>query len=182
MKWNPTRLLLGAMHSALDDGIIVALSAPVILAWFLLARADCEAPSPPLPWSSSASLRPPFQAHAVIIALKGVVVELTGLFIVTALIAVVLHTHRATRPHLDATPVRRSSHRARYFVRRVDTARPRRPLTRSSHHPNAIAASASSGRDRVKRLPSPAGLPAPRSGWRRREQTAPSRCGSGAPR
>lgn len=44
MKWNPTRLLLDAMHSALDDGIIVALYAPVILAWFLLARADCEAP------------------------------------------------------------------------------------------------------------------------------------------
>lgn len=102
-----TLLLLGAMQLALDDRIIVALAAPVILTWSLLARADCEGPlaAPALVFAGEASFALYLVHMPVIIAFKGVVaelrgvdsafritpVELTGLFVVTALIAVALH-------------------------------------------------------------------------------------------
>lgn len=102
-----TLLLLGAMQLALDDRAIVALAAPVILTWSLLARADCEGPlaAPALVFAGEASFALYLVHMPVIIAFKGVVaelrgvdsafritpVELTGLFIVTALIAVALH-------------------------------------------------------------------------------------------
>ena len=102
-----TLLLLGAMQLTLDDRIIVALCAPVILTWSLLARADCEGPLavPALVFAGEASFALYLVHMPVIIAFKGVVaelrgidsafritpVELTGLFVVTALIAVALH-------------------------------------------------------------------------------------------
>ncbi|WP_291832835.1 acyltransferase [Brevundimonas sp.] len=102
-----TVLLLGAMQLALDDRIIVALCAPVILTWSLLARADCEGPlaAPALVFVGEASFALYLVHMAVIVAFKGVVaelrgvdsafritpVELAGLFVATALIAAALH-------------------------------------------------------------------------------------------
>ena len=102
-----TLLLLGAMQLALDDRIIVALCAPVILTWSLLARADCEGPlaAPALVFAGEASFALYLVHMPVIVAFKGVVaelrgvdsafritpVELTGLFLATALISVALH-------------------------------------------------------------------------------------------
>ncbi len=102
-----TTLLLGAMQLALDDRVIVALCAPVILTWSLLARADCEGPlaAPALVFAGEASFALYLVHMPVIVAFKGVVaelrgvdsafritpVELTGLFLATALIAAALH-------------------------------------------------------------------------------------------
>jgi peptidoglycan/LPS O-acetylase OafA/YrhL len=102
-----TLVLLGAMQLSLDDRIIVALAAPVILTWSLLARADCEGPlaAPALVFAGEASFALYLVHMPVIIAFKGVVaelrgvdsafritpVELTGLFVATALIAAALH-------------------------------------------------------------------------------------------
>lgn len=47
-----TLLLIGALQLALDDRIVVALAAPVILTWSLLARANCE---PPDQWPPAAA-------------------------------------------------------------------------------------------------------------------------------
>ncbi|MBU2041515.1 MAG: acyltransferase, partial [Alphaproteobacteria bacterium] len=89
------------------DRIIVALSAPVILTWSLLARADCEGPlaAPALVFAGEASFALYLVHMPVIVAWKGVVaelrgidsafritpIELTGLFVATALIAAALH-------------------------------------------------------------------------------------------
>jgi len=102
-----TVLLLGAMQLSLDDRIIVALSAPVVLTWSLLARADCEGPlaAPALVFAGEASFALYLVHMPVIVAFKGVVaelrgidsafrmtpVELTGVFVATALIAAALH-------------------------------------------------------------------------------------------
>ena len=102
-----TLILLGAMQLSLDDRIIVALAAPVILTWSLLARADCEGPlaAPALVFAGEASFALYLVHMPVIVAFKGVVaelrgvdsafrmtpVELTGLFVATALIAAALH-------------------------------------------------------------------------------------------
>ena len=102
-----TVLLLGAMQLSLDDRIIVALAAPMILTWSQLARADCEGPlaSPGLVFAGEASFALYLVHMPVIVAWKGVVaelrgidstfritpVELIGLFIATALIAAALH-------------------------------------------------------------------------------------------
>ena len=102
-----TVLLLGAMQLSLDDRIIVALAAPVILAWSLLARADCEGPlaAPALVFAGEASFALYLVHMPVIVAWKGVVaelrgvdstfritpVELIGLFVATSLIAAALH-------------------------------------------------------------------------------------------
>lgn len=102
-----TLILLGAMQLALDDRIIVALCAPVILSWSMLARADCEGPlaAPALVFAGEASFALYLVHMPVIVAFKGVVaelrgvdsafrvtpVELAGLFVATALIAAALH-------------------------------------------------------------------------------------------
>lgn len=102
-----TLLLLGAMQLALDDRIIVAFAAPLILTWSMLARADCEGSlaAPALVFAGEASFALYLVHMPVIVAFKGVVaelrgidsafrmtpIELTGLFVVTALIAVALH-------------------------------------------------------------------------------------------
>ena len=102
-----TLILLGAMQLTLDDRIIVALSAPVILTWSLLARADCEGPlaAPALVFAGEASFALYLVHMPVIVAWKGVVaelrgvdsafritpVELTGLFLATMVIAAALH-------------------------------------------------------------------------------------------
>jgi peptidoglycan/LPS O-acetylase OafA/YrhL len=102
-----TILLVGAMQLSLDDRIIVALAAPVILTWALLARAGCEGPlaSPALVFAGEASFALYLVHMPVIVAWKGVVaelrgvdstfritpVELIGLFVATSLIAAALH-------------------------------------------------------------------------------------------
>lgn len=102
-----TALLLGAMQLALDDRIVVALAAPLILSWSLLARADCEGPlaAPLLVFAGEVSFALYLVHMPVIVAWKGVVaemrgidsaftispVELAGLFIVTVAISVALH-------------------------------------------------------------------------------------------
>ena len=102
-----TLVLLGAMQLSLDDRIIVALSAPVILTWSLLARADCEGPlaAPALVFAGEASFALYLVHMPVIVAFKGIVaelrgidsafrmtpIELTGIFVATALIAAALH-------------------------------------------------------------------------------------------
>ena len=102
-----TLILLGAMQLSLDDRIIVALSAPVILTWSLLARADCEGPlaAPALVFAGEASFALYLVHMPVIVAFKGVVaelrgidsafrmtpIELTAVFVATALIAAALH-------------------------------------------------------------------------------------------
>ena len=102
-----TFVLLGAMQLSLDDRIIVALSAPVILTWSLLARADCEGPlaAPALVFAGEVSFALYLVHMPVIVAFKGIVaelrgidsafrmtpIELTGVFVATALIAAALH-------------------------------------------------------------------------------------------
>ena len=102
-----TVLLFGAMQLSLDDRIIVALAAPVILTWSLLARAGCEGllSAPALVFAGEASFALYLVHMPVIVAFKGVVaelrgidsafrmtpVELTGVFVATALIAAALH-------------------------------------------------------------------------------------------
>lgn len=127
-----TLLLLGAMQLSLDDRIVVALAAPMILTWSLLARADCEGPlaAAALVFAGEASFALYLVHMPVIIAFKGVVaelrgvdsafritpVELTGLFVVTALLAVALH--------LLVEKPGRTWIRRRFEGRRVEPAAP----------------------------------------------------------
>ena len=99
-----TLLLLGGMQLALNDRII---AAPVILTWFLLARAGCEGPlaASAHVFAGEASFALYLVHMPVVVAFKGVVaelrgvdsafritpVELTGLFVATAVIAAALH-------------------------------------------------------------------------------------------
>lgn len=102
-----TILLLGAMQLGLDDRIIVALSAPLILSWSMLARADCEGPlaAPLFVFAGEASFALYLVHMPVIVAWKGMVaemrgidsafriapIELAGLFVVTVVVSVALH-------------------------------------------------------------------------------------------
>lgn len=102
-----TAALLGAMQLGLDDRIVVALAAPLILSWSLLARADCEGPlaAPALVFAGEVSFALYLVHMPVIVAWKGIVaelrgvdsafritpIELAGLFAATVLISVALH-------------------------------------------------------------------------------------------
>ncbi|MDP1630248.1 MAG: acyltransferase [Caulobacter sp.] len=102
-----TAVLLGAMQLGLDDRVVVAFAAPMILSWSMLARADCEGPlaSPFLVFAGEVSFALYLVHMPVIVAWKGVVaefrgidsgfaitpIELSGLFLLTVAIAIALH-------------------------------------------------------------------------------------------
>ena len=104
---SSTALLLGAMQLGLDDRIVVALAAPLILCWSMLARARAEGflAAPIVVFAGEVSFALYLVHMPVIVAWKGVVaemrgidsgftitpIELTGLFIATIVISVGLH-------------------------------------------------------------------------------------------
>lgn len=73
--------LLTAMHFSLDDRIIVALSAPVILSISLLSKAGCEGfmGSKPLVFAGEASFALYIVHMPVLVAWKGLVSEFRGI-------------------------------------------------------------------------------------------------------
>lgn len=118
-------LLIG-MQLSLDDRLIVALAAPVILCWSMLARADCEGilASPHLILAGEVSFALYLVHTLIVVAWKGAVsemrgidshffiqpIELAGLFMFTVLVALLLHLfvekpgRRWLRARLDAPP------------------------------------------------------------------------------
>ncbi|WP_084375313.1 acyltransferase family protein [Brevundimonas vesicularis] len=102
-----TILLLTAMQLSLDDRIVVALTAPLILSLSLLGRTGSEGflASRPLVFAGEVSFALYLVHMPIVVAWKGIVAELrgidsafritpaelTGLFVVTVLVAIALH-------------------------------------------------------------------------------------------
>ena len=99
--------LLLAMQFSLDDRLVVALSAPVILTWSMLAKSAGEGPLS-APWavfSGEVSFALYLVHMPLLVAYKGIAselraidsgfyispLELAGLFVVTLAVAVALH-------------------------------------------------------------------------------------------
>ncbi|MEQ7154118.1 acyltransferase family protein [Brevundimonas aurifodinae] len=99
--------LFVAMQFTLDDRYVVALTAPVILCWSMLAKASCEGTlsTPALVFAGEVSFALYLAHMPVLVAYKGVAAEmrgidsgfvmtpaeLIGLFVVTVLVSVALH-------------------------------------------------------------------------------------------
>ncbi len=102
-----TGLLLAGMQLSLDDRIIVALAAPVVFSWSMLAKTQSEGllASPPLVFAGEVSFALYLAHMPILVAYKGLAaemrgidsgfvmtpLELAGLFIVTAAASVALH-------------------------------------------------------------------------------------------
>lgn len=102
-----TALLLVGMQFSLDDRLVVALTAPVVFCWSMLAKTECEGvlASPPLVFAGEVSFALYLVHMPIVVAYKGLAAELRGidsgfimspvelacLFIVTALTSVALH-------------------------------------------------------------------------------------------
>jgi len=102
-----TLALFVAMQFSLDDRYVVALTAPVILCWSMLAKAGCEGPlsSPLLVFAGEVSFALYLAHMPLLVAYKGIAAEirgidsgfvmtpteLIGLFVVTVLVSVALH-------------------------------------------------------------------------------------------
>ncbi|MBX9706585.1 MAG: acyltransferase [Caulobacteraceae bacterium] len=102
-----TGLLLAGMQLSLDDRIIVALTAPVVFSWSMLAKTQSEGllASPPLVFAGEVSFALYLAHMPILVAYKGLAaemrgidsgfvmtpLELAGLFIVTAAASVALH-------------------------------------------------------------------------------------------
>lgn len=102
-----TGLLLAGMQLSLDDRIIVALAAPVVFSWSMLAKTQSEGllASPILVFAGEVSFALYLAHMPILVAYKGLAaeirgidsgfvmtpLELTGLFIVTAAASVALH-------------------------------------------------------------------------------------------
>ena len=102
-----TGTLLAGMQLSLDDRIIVALTAPVVLCWSMLAKSQSEGllASPPLVFAGEVSFALYLAHMPLLVAYKGIAaemrgidsgflmtpVELAGLFLVTILVSVALH-------------------------------------------------------------------------------------------
>lgn len=102
-----TFLLLAGMQLSLDDRIIVALTAPVVFCWSMLAKTKSEGvlASSPLVFAGEVSFALYLAHMPILVAYKGVAAELRGtdsgfvmtptelasLFIVTLFVSVALH-------------------------------------------------------------------------------------------
>ncbi|MBB5745673.1 acyltransferase family protein [Brevundimonas variabilis] len=102
-----TVLLLAGMQLSLDDRIIVALTAPVVFCWSMLAKTESEGllASSPLVFAGEVSFALYLAHMPILVAYKGVAAEmrgvdsgftmtpaeLAGLFVVTILVSVALH-------------------------------------------------------------------------------------------
>lgn len=102
-----TGLLLAGMQLSLDDRLIVALTAPVVFCWSMLAKTQSEGllASPPLVFAGEVSFALYLAHMPILVAYKGITaemrgidsafimtpIELAGVFVVTALVSVTLH-------------------------------------------------------------------------------------------
>lgn len=102
-----TAALLIGMHYSLDDRIIVALTAPVILSLSLLSKAGCEGvlASRPLVFAGEVSFALYLVHMPILVAWKGLVseakgidsgftvspIELAGLVVAALIVAVIMH-------------------------------------------------------------------------------------------
>jgi peptidoglycan/LPS O-acetylase OafA/YrhL len=102
-----TLAVFAAMQFSLDDRIVVALTAPVILSWSMLAKAGCEGllSSPALVFAGEVSFALYLAHMPLLVAYKGIAAEirgidsgfvmtpaeLIGLFVVTVIVSVALN-------------------------------------------------------------------------------------------
>lgn len=104
-----TGLLLTGMQLSLDDRIIVALSAPVVFCWSMLARSQCEGilAAPALVFAGEVSFALYLAHMPLLVAYKGVAAEVRGidsnfvmtpielsiLLAVTIIVSILLHLY-----------------------------------------------------------------------------------------
>lgn len=104
---STTLILFLAMQFSLDDRLVIALGAAVVLSWSMLAKAEGEGPlsSPLAVFLGEASFALYLVHMPLLVAYKGIAselraidssfylspLELTGLFMVTVAVAVALH-------------------------------------------------------------------------------------------
>jgi peptidoglycan/LPS O-acetylase OafA/YrhL len=102
-----TSLLLAAMQMSLDDRLVVALAAPVVFSWSMLAKTQSEGllASEPLVFAGEVSFAFYLAHMPLLVAYKGIAAEmrgidsgfsmvpweLAGLLLVTVLVSVALH-------------------------------------------------------------------------------------------
>ncbi|MFA4950441.1 acyltransferase family protein [Brevundimonas sp.] len=102
-----TGLLLAGMQLSLDDRFIVALTAPVVFSWSMLAKTQSEGllASQPVVFAGEVSFALYLAHMPILVAYKGITaemrgidsgfimtpIELAGVFVVTALVSVALH-------------------------------------------------------------------------------------------